>query len=56
MGYVHYYLSTAYQLLCGAMKRDPAGVHPAVESVTQQSQVRRAVMVAGESSYEKNCC
>jgi len=45
MGYVHYYLSTAYQLLCGAMKRDPAGTLPAVESVIQQSQVRGAVMV-----------
>ena len=45
MGYVHYYLSTAYQLLCGAMKRDPAAVHPVVENVIQQSQVRKAAMV-----------
>ena len=44
MEYVHYYLSTAYELLRGAMKRDPAGTLP-VESVIKQSQVRRAVMV-----------
>ena len=52
MGYVHYYLSTAYQLLCSAMKGDPAGILPAVESDIQQSQVRIAVMwlvVVGES-------
>ena len=57
MGYVHYYLSTAYELLYGAMKRDPAGTLP-VESVIQQPQVRRAVMVVvvGEGISEKNCC
>ena len=50
MGYVDYYLGTAYELLCGAMKRDPVGSLP-VESVTQQSQVRRAVMVGCGRGY-----
>ena len=50
MGYVHYYLSTAYELLCGAMKQDPAGTL-AVESVIQQSRVRRAVMVGCGRGY-----
>jgi len=49
MGYVHYYLSTAYHLLCGAMKGDPAGILPAVESDIQQSQVRLWLVVVGES-------
>ena len=44
MEYVHYYLSTAYELLRGAMKGDPADALP-VESVIQQPQVRRAAKV-----------
>ena len=44
MGYVHYYLRTAYQLLFGAMMQDPAGTPP-LESIIQQSQVRRTVVI-----------
>jgi len=44
MGYVHFYLSTAYQVLYDAVKQDSAAVKqdsaavPPVESPNQQTQ------------------
>ena len=51
MGYVHFYLSTAYQVLYDAAKQDSAAVKqdsagvPPVESANQQTQARKAVMI-----------
>ena len=51
MGYVHYYLSTAYQLLYGAVKQESAAVKqesaavPPEESANQQPQARKTVMI-----------
>ena len=43
MGYVHYYLRTAYQLLFGAMVQDPVNSTP-LESNIQHSQVRMEIV------------
>jgi len=51
MGYFHFYLSTAYQVLYDAAKQDSAAVKedsaavPPVESANQRTQARKAVMI-----------